>query len=77
MDLVFEKTEVSYRLLIRRSLVRAQVGEPNHVRPAGIRAVSFCSAIRALLRQFDDLINTETRGTSVVRKLLKSFEATS
>jgi hypothetical protein len=27
-----------------------------------------------LLREFDDLINTETRGTSAVRKLLKSLE---
>jgi hypothetical protein len=44
------------------------------MRPAAMRAVSFCSAIRVLLRQFDDLINIETRGTSAVRKLLKSFE---
>ena len=61
-------------LLIRRSLVRAQVGEPIYTRPAALRAVSFCSAIRALLRQFDDPINTETRGTSAVWKLPKSFE---
>ena len=27
-----------------------------------------------MLRQFDDLINTEIRGTSAVRKLLKSLE---
>ena len=54
--------------------VRALVGEPSYMRPAEMRAVSYCSAIRALLRQFNDLINTETRGKSAVRKLLKSFE---
>jgi hypothetical protein len=44
------------------------------MRPAAMRAASFYSAIRALLRQFDALINTETRGTSAVRKLVTSFE---
>ena len=45
------------------------------MRPAAMRAFSFCSAMRALLRLFDDLINTETRGTSAVWKLPKSFES--
>lgn len=44
------------------------------MRPAAMRTVSSCSAILALLREFDHLINTETRGTNALRKLLKSLE---
>jgi hypothetical protein len=38
------QTDASAGLLIRRSLVRAQVGEPIYMRPAAMRAVSIQAA---------------------------------
>jgi len=55
---VHDPIYLSDRLLIRRSQVRALVGEPSYLRPAAMRAVSFCSAIPALLRKnVDNLIS--------------------
>ena len=48
----------AYRLLIRRSLVRAQVGEPHYKADYVESAFTFCSAICSLLRNSTSALRT-------------------